>query len=169
MATSLRAHGIRAELPNGWEGRITQLAPVMPTNAALKSAGALVQTEITRPFAHFANMALPPNTNAFGGGAVEQLGAEHSLICLIEYSPECVGTALFSKHRLPRKLLPWDFNRRGLQRIIPGQAGSQTFLTEAGRPFCLYVVVGSYLRLGTLTRQINSVLRGIHVDSVAAS
>jgi len=169
VASTLRAHGIRAELPSGWEGRITQLAPSMPTNAALRSGAAEIPAEVTRPFAHFANMALPPNTNAFGGGAVEHLGAEHSLICLIEYSEECAGTALFNKHRLPKKLSPRDFNRRGLQRIIPGQAGSQTFLTEAGRPFCLYVVVGSYRRLSTLTRQVNTVLRGIHVDPVTSA
>ena len=169
MARTLSAHGIRADLPQGWEGHITLLAPTSPTNAARAPSGALMQTETTRPFAHFANMALPPSTDAFGGAAVERLGAEHTLVCLIEYSAECAGTALFSRHRLPRKLTPRDFHRRALQRTIPGQAGSQTFLTEAGRPFCLYVVVGSYLRLSTLSRQITTVLRGIQIERTSSS
>jgi hypothetical protein len=119
--------------------------------------------EVISPFAHFANMALPAEMDTFGGGGVEQLGPGNILICLVEYSSECVGSALFSRQGLPRKLSPRDFNRKSLQRILPRQTGSQSFCTESSRPFCLYVVVGSFLGLGSAVRQVNSILRGIHI------
>jgi hypothetical protein len=168
VATSLRAHGIRAELPSGWEGRITKLAASAPKVATLPATAPARLAEVMMPFAHFANMALPAKMDSFGGGAVERLGDDKVLICLVEYSPECLGTALFSGRSLPRKLSPRDFHRRSLQRILPGQTGSQTFFTESARPFCLYVVAGSFLRVGSMVRQVNSVLRGIQIEAGAS-
>ena len=163
MTTSLRAHGITAELPSGWEGRIAKPARSAPKVGTLPATAATLDAEVVMPFAHFANMSLPAKMDSFGGGAVERLADDKVLICLVEYSPECVGTALFSGRSLPRKLSPRDFHRRSLQRILPGQTGSQTFLTESGRPFCLYVVAGSFLRIGSMVRQVNAVLRGIQI------
>ena len=168
MSGVLSAHAIRAHLPSGWEGRISKLSPsAAPALLQPQSVHALAQ-EVISPFAHFANMALPAEMDSFGGGAVERLGPENILICLIEYSPECAGTALFSSQGLPRKLSAREFNRRSLQRILPRQTGLQRFFTESGRPFCLYVVMGSFLGLGPAVRKANTILRGIVISPAGA-
>ena len=106
MTAVLSAHGIRAHLPSGWEGRISKLSPsAAPALLQPQSVHALAQ-EVISPFAHFANMALPAEMDSFGGGAVERLGPENILVCLIEYSPECAGTALFARRDSPGSCRP---------------------------------------------------------------
>ena len=169
MTTTLNAHGLSVSLPTGWEGRITKLSPVDPLSASAHAASPSIGVEVTRPFLHLTNMAMPAEVDSFGGGIVEHLGTANVLIALIEYSSECLGTALFARSGLPRSLSARSFDRRALQRIIPRQAGSQSFFHESGRPFCLYVVLGSYARAGSMAHQVNRVLRTIKVSSAAAA
>ena len=62
-----------------------------------------------------------------------------------------------------------EFDRAGadivlLDLMLPGMSGTQHFFQVAGRPFCLYVVVGSHRTRGPLVRAANDVVRTIRVD-----
>jgi hypothetical protein len=56
------------------------------------------------------------------------------------------------------------FHRNQLQRRLRGQAGVQRFFTLNGRPFCLYVVLGSIARSHELVTKANQLLRGLSVE-----
>lgn len=162
--SALDAYGVRARLPAGWEARANLLTPTAPRvagpNMRTPSAG-----EVTKPFFHLANFALPPQRGAFGTGAVERMRSNNMLVVLFEYASSSLGTALFAPQGLPRSLRPSQFHPKALQRILPGQAGFQAFFTEAGRAFSLYVVLGSYQGATTLVPQINQVLGGISISA----
>ncbi len=159
----LAGHGLAAGLPPRWEGRIYRRAvaegagPLRRQPAATGWPG-----ELTHPVLHLANFALPASRGDYGTGAVERMGSGNVFIALLEFGPDCLGTALYSPVGLPR-LAAGQFNPNGLQRRVPGQAGFQHFFTEAGRPFCLYVVIGSHREAVPLTRQVNEVLDQIEV------
>ena len=90
--------------------------------------------------------------------------AGNTFISILEFGPELLGTALYRPVGLPRTN-PALFNPNGLQRRLPGQAGCQFFVTEQGRPLCLYVVIGSYRDRAALSEQVNSVLDSVRVDA----
>jgi hypothetical protein len=165
MTTVLRGYGITASIPKGFEGRITHLDPVAPLMARPHASAPPFEAEVTRPFIHIANLPLPKERDTFGGGVVETLGANHLFIALVEYGPECVGTKLFSPLGLPRTVSARSFSRSRLQRLVPGQSGYQSFFTHNGRAFCLYIVAGSYARVGTMVHQANQILRSISISS----
>ncbi len=170
---TIGGHGFSVTLPSTWEGRIYQRpAPTTaftPTNRAAAAdgaarAGAGWLGERTRPVLHLGNFALPAERGDYGSGAVERMGTGNSFIALVEFGPECLGTALYSSVGLPR-VTPDRFDPNGLQRRIPGQAGFQAFFTEQSRPLCLYVVVGSHQNAGPLSRQVNAMLDRVKVTA----
>jgi len=169
MTTTLSGYGVSVGVPKGWDARITKLDPVDPLSQAARRANPRIDVEVTRPFLHMANLPLPKERDSFGGGVIERMNAEHVLVALIEYSAECMNTALFAKEGIPRSLTARSFDRRAIQRIVPGQAGSQTFCHEAGRPFCLYVVVGSHVRAGSMVHQVNRVLRSLSISAAGGA
>ena len=91
------------------------------------------------------------------------MGVDNAFIALVEYGPESLGTPLFSGRALPRRLRPEQFRTNSLQRAIPGQAGLQVFCTEAGRPLCLYVVLGSTRNARALVDEVSTVLAGLEL------
>jgi hypothetical protein len=151
------AHGIAADLPAGWEARITRRDP------AREAAGGAAGTP--HPVAHLASFALPEDRGDYGSGAVDRMRPTDALVVLVEHDPSSVGTALFRPVGLPRDLRPTDFDPMALQRTIPGQAGVQRFFTEAGRAFCLYVVLGSHRTAAAVVPSVNAVLRTIRIES----
>jgi hypothetical protein len=56
-----------------------------------------------------------------------------------------------------------------LQRAIKGQAGAQRFFHDAGRAFCLYVVLGAFANRRTLVPAVNQVLATLTVGPLDAS
>lgn len=151
----LAAHGIAVDLPEGWEGAITTAAPDDPGKAAADPL----------PVLHLATTALPPERGDFGSGAVERLGPDDAFVALLEYGPECAGTALFARQGMPRRLRASWFNRRALQRTIDGQAGLQRFFTHGDRAFCLYVVLGRDHDLDPLLARVHAALDAIDPDA----
>jgi hypothetical protein len=133
-------------------------APPAAPHAAMGWPG-----ELSHPVLHLANFALPASRGDYGTGAVERMGADNVFIALLEFGPDCLGTALYSPTGLPR-LTPGQFNPNGMQRRVAGQAGCQHFFTEGNRPFCLYVVIGSHRHAVALARQANDVLERIEVQ-----
>ncbi len=150
MAT-LRAHGIEATLPGGFEGRIF----VRPGTAG----------EVPRPVAHFATFALPADVGDFGGGAVGSMRGGDVFAVLFEYGPESLGTRLFERRGIPGPLTPDDFRPTVLRRGVTGQAGTQWFFTEAGRPFTFYAVLGDHARRPLLVPRVNALLSAVTVSS----
>jgi hypothetical protein len=145
----LQAHGITANLPVGFEGRIFRRRDV---------AGAT-----SMPVAHFASFSLPDAVADFGGGAVTLMGEDDIFAVLFEYGPDSVGKALFARRGMPRSLGPKDFSTILLRRGLRGHAGTQIFFTEGGRPFTFYAVIGSHARRETLVPKVNAVLGSIVV------
>lgn len=162
-AKRLTGHGLAVGLPARWEGRIYRRA----IDAGTGRPGRLQATgwagENSHPVLHLANFALPANRGDYGTGAIERMGPENLFVALLEFGPDCLGTALYAPVGLPR-IQPGQFNPNGMQRRVAGQAGFQHFFTEAGRPFCLYVVIGSHRQAVQLTKQANAVLEQIEVS-----
>ena len=48
-------------------------------------------------------------------------------------------------------------------RALPGQAGLQRFFTVAGRPFCLYAVIGSRAAGPRVIPRLNEMLRAVRI------
>jgi hypothetical protein len=156
---TVAAHGLRVTLPDRWEARLYRRDATDGPEfaAATESAG-----ESNNPVLHLANFALPPGRGDFGTGAVEVMGPAHAFVSLLEYDAEEAGQALFATQGRPRLTLR-DFAPNALQRRLPGQLGCQKFFTENGRPFCLYVVLGSRHQADQLIAEVERVLANLEV------
>lgn len=164
----LAGHGLRIELPQRWEGIIGR-RPADPgamarLPGAPETAVAARPEEQLLPVAHLGTFALPGDRGDFGSGAVDVMGPEDVFLAIVEYGPECAGTALFAPlPRLPR-LQPGQFGAARLQRVQRGQAGAQVFCTVGGRPFSVYAVLGGAGRAGSLVPEVNRVLTAAEVE-----
>jgi hypothetical protein len=159
--TTLAAHGLAAELPERWEGRLYLRADVPDDTAHPMAYG--WPEEQANPVLHLANFALPPSRGDFGTGAVEAMGEQHVFVSLFEYNREEAGRPLFAARGFPR-LTVRDFAPNQLQRRLPGQLGCQRFFTHAGRAFCLYVVLGSQRHAVSLVQEVHEVIARLRVE-----
>jgi len=157
--TALGQYGITADLPLGWEGRIYRREAQATTSgtAIVNAAG-----ERSNSIVHAANFALPADVDDYGGKAVEAMTNVDLLVVLAEFGPASAGTALFAPIGMPR-LATQDFAPETLQRFLPGQSATQRFFSVAGRPFSLYVVLGSHLRRVRTVPVVNTVLSRISI------
>lgn len=167
----LAGHGLTVDLPSRWEGTIGR-RPADPgaasAAAGARAAAAALPQEQLLPVAHLATFALPADRGDFGSGAVDLMGGGDVFLAIVEYGPECAGTALFApRDRLPQ-LLAGQFGAARLQRVQKGQAGAQVFCTVSGRAFCVYAVVGAASRAAALAREANAVLAATEVAAGAA-
>lgn len=162
---TLSAHGITVAPPNGWDAQIFRRDPdPLPDPLAAEGLSAMGATVTAPPIAHLANFGLPPVRGDFGGGAVELMGSGAIFIALLEHPAEEASRALFAGNGIPWPFRPDDFAPDTLQRGIAGQAGLQRFFVAHGRPFCLYVVIGSHRLRRVLAREVNEVLAGVRFD-----
>lgn len=145
------AHGLQADLPHRWEGRIYLRAAEQGLHAP-------------NPVVHLANFALPPGRGDFGTGAVEIMGRGHVFVCLFEYRPEEAHRPLFAQIGMPRPQ-PHEFSPNALQRRLRGQGGWQRFFTAADRAFCLYVVLGSLAAAGERVPELHGALDGLRIGA----
>jgi len=155
-----QAGGISVELPRGWEAQIRRAGT---SAGGVQPAGADVAAPGHGSVLHAASFALPAERGDYGSGAVEVMGGSDVLVCLLEHEPEAATTELFRREGLPR-LDPSQFSPQTMQRALPGMAGTQHFFQVAGRPFCLYVVVGSHRTRGPLVRTADAVVRSIQIE-----
>lgn len=164
----LIAHGLTVDTPSGWEGRIFR----RPQQGDLHSATADAPGQpaptgvLTFPVVHVATIPLPANVADYGSDAVTQLGPGDALIVLKEFAPEEAAKALFAPKGLPRTLDPDAFDPSALQRRLPNQAGLQKFFHEAGRAFCLYVVLGGYVQRQSVVPKVNAVLATFRISAM---
>lgn len=164
----LHAEGMRMRLPRSWEGRIrrnpARTRSADPQWYGPSQAGADPSGEDQRPVAQMANFVLPAALDDFGAQAVEVMSTGDCFMALLEYGDQEAGSALFSGS-LPRRLDVGDFSTRQLQRRLPDQVGTQVFATEAGRAFCLYVVLAGRARAGATLEPVNQVLSTLELES----
>jgi hypothetical protein len=159
---NLRGHDVAVALPAGWDGRITVRRDGEP-QALHTAGGPAAFTAQPRPVVHIANFGLPEERADFGNGAVELMGDRDVLVVLFEYEPESVRTPLFAKRGLPRSLSAADFDPSMLRRGLAGHTGHQSFFQDAGRAFCLYVVLGSAVLRERLIPLVNAVLATVQI------
>lgn len=157
----LSAFGFDVTLPPGWEGRIDRRDTALRTGPAAMPQ--FHPEERTYPIARFANFALPVDVEDYGSGAVELMGPDNLYVTLLEFGPESLGQPLFSAEGMPRRLRPGQFSPNQLQRTISGQGGFQTFFTEARRPMCLFIALGSYANRVALVEQANLLLDALTI------
>jgi len=148
--THIAAHGVRLDVPSGWEGRIVRRAPVNPL-------------ERSRAVVHLASFPMPEARGDFGVGVTELMRRGDVFVTLFEYGPESVGTPMFAPKGIP-KLTTDMFGSRRLQRTLPGQIGCQLFFTADRRPFCLYVVVAGRFHLRPAVTQVNAMLQKLDLS-----
>jgi hypothetical protein len=149
---TVAAHGLRVTLPERWEARLYRRDAPTPAGAG----------ESNNPVLHLGNFPLPPGRGDFGTGAVEVMSSAHAFVSLLEYDREEAGRPLFAAVGRP-VLSVRDFAPNALQRRLAGHLGCQRFFTENGRPFCLYVVLGSRQHAGSLVTEVQGVLDGLEV------
>ena len=145
--------GVSVELPDSWEGSISDREFQAQTEEAAITT--LLQA---------GNFGLPAARGSFGSGATEIMRSNHVFVVLFEYDPKSANSPLFSAEGLPTDLETSDFDRNALQRALPGQSGLQRFFTHAGRAFCLYVVLGSHIDRSDLVPQVNDFLKAIEIE-----
>jgi hypothetical protein len=119
------AHGLRVTLPRGWSGRVFS-----------RSAGVATL--------HAGDFPLVLGDGEFGDASTGRMPAPGTFLALTEYRPGAglaPGEGLFRPRRLPLPLDPAGFSPRRLAHPRADQTGAQHFLTLAGRPLCLYLVL----------------------------
>ena len=141
--------GFSVALPPGWQ----VAARRQPAATPGRSGNLLV---------HAATIALPRDRGDFGSDVVAALGPDDVFCSFFDYGPDAVGSALFSQRGLPAPR-PSDFDPAALQRVRPGQSGSQWFFTEGGRAWCLFAVLGSHARRQRGAVRVASLLRGVRI------
>lgn len=135
----ISAHGIRADLPAGWDGRISR----RPGGQAVLQA---------------ATFRLPLEDGDFATTATSTMPPDGVVVVLVEYEPALAGSGLFASPGPPQVLTAGDFNPATMLRRIPGQAGVQRFFSNGGRAFCLYAVIGSRADAKALAARASALL-----------
>lgn len=149
----LSRHGITVRVPRGWDARLFRHAC---------EAG-----ETSNPVLHAANFPLPENRGDFGSGAVDLMTADDVFVSLFEYDPEAAATPMFARRGRPRPQAG-DFSPGQLQRTLRGQSGAQYFFHEAGRAFCLYVVLGSHANRARLLPKVHALVDALELPPRSA-
>lgn len=152
---ALTAHGIGAQLPAGFEGRIFVRASV--------------GGEISRPVAQFATFPIPEGIGDFGGNTDTNLGPSDIFAVLFEYGPESVGTVLFESQGIPTGLTTMDFLPYVMRPGVGGSLGIQRFFTVSGRPFMFYARLGSLQQQAALVQRVNQLLSSIDIQPVTSA
>lgn len=147
----MRVDGLTLRSPAGWETRARRLPPVK-----VGARGSVMLHAMTRP--------IPADRGDFGSGAVDVLGSDDIFVSLVEMDAVEAGSPLYADRGMPT-VSPGEFSRDGTQRPLPGQSGGQWFFTVAGRPFCLFVVLGSHARRAAGAARVNALLAQLTVES----
>lgn len=149
MADRLSAHGLRVELPDGWDGRIYRRQNEVDASE--------------RRALHAANFALPANRGDYGGGVTEEMERDGVFVTLVEFHPDNANEGLFASQGLPR-VTAGAFAPDAMPRAVAGQAGAQFFFSKGDRAFCLFVVIGSYADRGRLVPVANQIIETLEIE-----
>jgi hypothetical protein len=148
---TVAAHGVAAAPPRGWDVRIGRRP----------AAG----IETTHAVLHAGTFPLPSERGDYGDGAVQLMGPGDVFVALVEFAPAAAGTALFAQRGWPAPFSPADLSRTSLQLALAGQAGVQRWFVQEGRPWCLYVVIGSWDDRSALAARANELVSTVEVGA----
>lgn len=151
----LTAHGITLDPPAGWDGQIYLREP-QPLGAMAATYGASPETPM--PIAHLANFALPAQRGDYGGGAIESMRPGGVFISILQHDPSEVTAALFKGRKIPWPLAADSFDLNAMPRRMGNHAAVQSFFIAGGRPYCVYVVIGSHTQRAILAPVVNQAL-----------
>jgi hypothetical protein len=150
----LRANGIAASVPAGWEARIYRRQDNGDGGSTL-------------PVFHASTISLRSGSGGeggdFGSTVVPLLGPTDVFVSIVEYAASPSATIFAGRTGVPHPLRPDDFHPSVMQRLVPGMAGCQLFFNASGRSFCLYAVVGSFADVATLCGKANALLSVIDI------
>ncbi len=140
----LASLGLRVELPAGFDGLIR------------RSGG--------RAVLHAANAELPPaGADDLAGELVERIPADGVVIALVEMGDDVLGSVLYANEGVPEISAAQIAPGVASGPIPEGAGGVQRFFTAAGRPFLLYVAVGSVADAEDLVAGANRVLGTLRI------
>lgn len=140
----LASLGLRVELPAGFDGQIR------------RSEG--------RAVLHAANVALPPaSADDLAGEVVERIPADGVVIALVEMGDDVLGSVLYANEGVPEISAAQIAPGVASGPIPEGAGGVQRFFTAAGRPFMLYLAVGSVADAENLVAEANRVLGTLRI------
>lgn len=165
------AHGISVDLPDGWSGQIYRRrddGPAGESGGFGTAAASADATEESGAILRAATVPIALDDGDFGGGIVQRLRALDAFFVLFEYTVDenlTPGQGLFASRRLPWPVGPSRYSSDTLHVTLPGHVGFQDFFTAAGRPFCLYSVLGSTRRRRASAAHVNRVLETIRIES----
>lgn len=155
----LRAHGLAVAVPRGWDARIrSRASEVDQPPGGLRRATAGERMDL--PVLQAASFRLPAETGDFGSDAVERMGPEDVLVCVLEFDDADAGSPLYRRSGVPR-LQAASFDPASMQRTIAGQCGTQAFFTAGGRAFCAYAVLGRARDIEPLVAKVNGLLQSV--------
>jgi hypothetical protein len=155
----IEGEGVAIELPEGWDGRMRRRE--LRDGGGRTRAGRRGLVTL-----HAADFALPGEDGDYGTTATARMRRANVFATLIEFGPGGglePGRGLYRPRGVPAALDPEDFSPETMLRRLPGQAGTQRFFTAAGRPFCLYAVIGSSRRAPVLVPRLNELLGAIRI------
>jgi hypothetical protein len=146
---NLDRYGLHLAVPSGWEARIYRRAP--------EERG-----ELSFPVLHLGTVPLPAVRGDYGGGVVERLGSEDVFVSMLEFGAGVADEGLFAHRGIPA-LRPSQFGPGRLPHVQADVSAVQHFFSDAGRAFCLYVVVGSHGRRMVTVPRAQQALRGLTI------
>ena len=156
MSSSLESGGVRVTVPRGWEGRARAGGADGSTSA--QAAGTSDESVLL----HVGSFPLPATMGDYGSGAVERMGADDVLLCLLEHDASDTANALFRRRGVPQVRVQ-DFGANNLQRVVPGMSGAQWFFSVGDRAFCLYGVLGSHRSRAALAPRFAAVVDTLEI------
>jgi len=120
----INGHGITAQLPASWDGRI-----ILPTDGGTFAM-------------HAASFALPPGDGEWPGYAVDTMPSGGAIIALIEQDAAFAGAGAFVSGSIPQNLTVDAFGWGVMPNPQPGRFGAQFFFTvPATRTWACWIVV----------------------------
>jgi hypothetical protein len=143
----IQGHGIEADLPDGWSGRIYREILALP--------------ERLGPVTHVGNFAIPMNAVGVAADMMDQVTPGRVACVCMEYVPDDVvqpGAGLFAPQGFPAPFSVTDFDPSTMRAQRPGQAGVQRFFSIGRRPMMLYAVVAEGDRAAGAVDALNAAL-----------
>jgi hypothetical protein len=142
--TVLEDHGLRLELPDGWNGRL-----VGPSPGGHRFP----------PYLHAANFSLPPRDTEIASAARDAMAAGQVVVVLIEYR----GGANFPPVDPPIQLSPGDFTS-STETEDPMHSMARVQFSIAGRSFDLLVDFAGQEPQDDLLREVNAAVATLEVE-----
>ncbi len=148
--------GFTVDVPAGWE------VDIRPESAMLLGS----DHDVVEPAVmHLANFQLPKALAEYGDELYTELGPADVFVSVIDFGPLEPGQQLFSHLGIPSSLAPEDFSPDAAVRGLAGGTATQYFFQEAGRGYCLFIVVGSHRERSDILDELNAVLSTVRFDT----